>query len=437
MAKTVESLRRLACASASAERVGLLAMPGEPVERVRHQLVDRFLSDATWTHLFFGDADQEFPEDTLDRLLALDSAIACLPVTIYAPRVAGKGRSGPGVTTNIWMHDSEAGTPATERVSRFLDPDEFPSGPFTCDGTGLACCLIAREVFERMAKPFFSFKFRNEGKAIGVSEDAYFFNKARELGYHIKVDPSPESVCEHYKEVDLTRLEDFFRDLPKRWPWRRDSKTNESLFIACLPEDNEILHETTLFLWMQQSQLKRPHEVFRTSNWLQSLKLSIRTFLAQQSEDWLLIIDGRTVPPDDFADRVISTSIPFASGLFRELVNGEPANGFLLRPSEHDGDPAHVADWLTEPLPVHWASLRATVIHRRLLEKIGTSWVPAHGGPREAGSALAEALCRSGEDSPQLVPIGCSHLQPFGLRRLLDAKLALKAELRQRNGAGS
>lgn len=55
--------------------------------------------------------------------------------------------------------------------------------PFKVDGVGMYCCLIKREVFEKLKEPWFVYS--NE-----LAEDLYFCKKATEAGYEITIDPT-------------------------------------------------------------------------------------------------------------------------------------------------------------------------------------------------------------------------------------------------------
>ena len=95
--------------------------------------------------------------------------------------------------------------------SRFLSGTLFfvltsisdcPAEPFEVDNGGLGCCLIAREVFERIEFPWFKFVARPDGHQTG--EDIYFFEKCAEAGIRPYV--LPQILCSHHRTVELLGL---------------------------------------------------------------------------------------------------------------------------------------------------------------------------------------------------------------------------------------
>lgn len=76
---------------------------------------------------------------------------------------------------------------------------ELGDQPFEVDAGGMGCCLIERQVLERIEYPWFSFKQRPGCKLTG--EDIHFFEQAAKLGIRPLV--IPQIQCSHIKTIDL------------------------------------------------------------------------------------------------------------------------------------------------------------------------------------------------------------------------------------------
>ena len=424
---TLESVQRAIAASQCSEDIQTRFLSCAPVELARHRLVREFLEQSQASHLLFVDSDMGLPDDAIDRLIALDKPIAALPCAMFDPSTT---RRCPGVTTNIWRLESPPETPLAQQIVRFLNPDELPDEPFPCHATGLACCMIRREALEAMPWPMFAFTFADDYQSTRVSEDAHFFALARQRGYQVWVDPGV--ICDHYKSVDLTRLEDFFADDPLCWPWHkgRCPETVEPVFIACVSDGSGCRGEVAQFLAEQARHPDRTVAQFVAARWATALKEAVRRFLGRQSERWLFITDGQTCPPNDLLDRCLATGIPVVSGLFRELADGTIVYGAARRDDRQRWRRLEHAD-AGEPQPVDAVSLRALLLSRELLTPLGSSWLRGDATPFDAGVSLAETLWRRHSVRPTLAPVGCAHYAVIGLLPVLENKMRLRAQLRQ------
>lgn len=74
------------------------------------------------------------------------------------------------------------------------------------DGLATGCLFIKREVFEKLSKPYFEFKFK-ENREMIEGEDLGFARKLSELGIKYFVDY--ELVCRHQKSVDLLDVNNY------------------------------------------------------------------------------------------------------------------------------------------------------------------------------------------------------------------------------------
>jgi hypothetical protein len=75
------------------------------------------------------------------------------------------------------------------------------------DGLATGCMFIKREVFSKMQKPYFEFKYDPETRYMVEGEDLGFCMKANDLGYQFFTDFS--MVCKHYKTVDLLEVNNY------------------------------------------------------------------------------------------------------------------------------------------------------------------------------------------------------------------------------------
>jgi hypothetical protein len=113
-------------------------------------------------YILWMDADHTFPPDALKRLLAWKTAIV--------------GANYPRRNTG-------------EPTALALDgrPLSFDArGPVEVATLGLGLCLIEAQVFRTVPKPYF--RIEHVGDGIPISEDYYFFHKARAAGLRVYVD---------------------------------------------------------------------------------------------------------------------------------------------------------------------------------------------------------------------------------------------------------
>jgi hypothetical protein len=137
----------------------------------RNELVKSALSDPTVTHIFWLDTDViiEEPEDPNQALRML--------LTCNAPIASGlyRAKQKHGFFYAMWMKN-----PVGEG---YLSIKEWTPGSnwIKVEAIGLGCCLIKREVFEKISPPWF--KWDNPYP----SEDFYFCEQLRKSGYDIRV----------------------------------------------------------------------------------------------------------------------------------------------------------------------------------------------------------------------------------------------------------
>lgn len=164
-----------------------------PVDRCRNLCAQAFLQ-SPHSHLLFIDSDTVPPTDCLDQMLATGR-----------PLVSG--------ICPMFVQDTICLAIARkmgEQTYGFFD--DVPEHPFEFDAGGLACCLIAREVFEKLTPPFFQFKETPGGEQVG--EDIGFYEKCAEAG--IRPLALPEVLCSHHHTVDLLPLFQTIRTLRRQ-----------------------------------------------------------------------------------------------------------------------------------------------------------------------------------------------------------------------------
>jgi hypothetical protein len=150
----------------------------------RESMIEAALaSDENITHILMLDSDMTFPADTAHWLAWRNQPIVmggynrrCVPTT---PTV--RGLDGKLLATL----DSSTG----------LEPVLYG---------GLGCCMVHREVFEKVPRPWFHFEWVRDPKRPGgwgqKGEDVYFFDKCRQHGYDVLLD---HDLSKHLTHVGL------------------------------------------------------------------------------------------------------------------------------------------------------------------------------------------------------------------------------------------
>ncbi len=135
--------------------------------------------DVKATHLLWVDSDAvcESPQDPNEALRLLYQCDAPIAACLY------RSKQKTGFNYAAWKKVEGGYTPISQ----------FSGNWFPVDVTGLHFCLIKREVFEVVPKPWFHWEEDNAS-----SEDFYFFEKAKEAGYEVRI----------FSEVRLSHLGD-------------------------------------------------------------------------------------------------------------------------------------------------------------------------------------------------------------------------------------
>ncbi len=204
----------------------VIAAGGALTDSARNTIAHEFLAGSSdW--LFMADDDTIPPPGTLVRLLELNVPIAS---GVYFGRVDVK--SGEPVVPLFYRHEYEG-----ERAGEYYPITNYYRGEIiTCDAAGLGCSLIHRSVFHAIMDRYVLMK-RPTGPILpvapeqverylslgltlfdplkadreyyypffcfdnGRTEDFFFFELARPLGYHVTVDTKVE--CTHVTEYGI------------------------------------------------------------------------------------------------------------------------------------------------------------------------------------------------------------------------------------------
>lgn len=154
---------------------------GGPVHVVRQRIAQRFLaSDAT--HLLTIDDDVVAPPDGVERLLALDAAVA---TGVYPLSLNGRLRaSAAPLGMQAW-------------------PEEPSDDVFEAGSIGLGFALIRRDAFDGLRRPWFLFGTSSRGQPVG--EDVWFASGVRQAGHRVLCDGRVR--CSHMRgDIDLLAL---------------------------------------------------------------------------------------------------------------------------------------------------------------------------------------------------------------------------------------
>lgn len=146
---------------------------GSPIDVCRNDLVkDALNSGFEW--IFFLDSDILVDSDVVYKLMANN-----LPICAGLYRAKKK----EGFCYAAWLKVKDGYAPIAEWQGTLIPVDV----------TGLGCCLIHSEVFRRVEPPWFKWE--------GISEDFYFFEKAKKHGYQCMIDTTVK--CAHVATLKI------------------------------------------------------------------------------------------------------------------------------------------------------------------------------------------------------------------------------------------
>lgn len=184
-----------------------LVYPEQLCQRIFHDAarcgtVEDFL-ETDCDVLWFVDSDIVPPKHVLDLLTMHGDKWLCAgaPYPIFMAQ-PGETQRQVVITAYKSMADSADGK---KRIAPCAVPDE---GAEFVDGLATGCLMIKREVFDRLEKPYFEFKYDPITRQPLEGEDIGFCLKMLSLGIRFFTDYS--MVCKHYKNnLDLLEINNY------------------------------------------------------------------------------------------------------------------------------------------------------------------------------------------------------------------------------------
>ncbi len=173
-----------------------------PHDFARNCMVEDFLS-SDCEIMWFLDSDVIPPNSILDLVKNQKDEwlIAGAPYPLWMP-APGTGEPSIMFTTYDGVcKDKGDGKPGIYMT-------ECPqSGQKFVDAIATGCMFIKREVFSKLEKPYFEFKFNKETRNIEEGEDLGFCMKTMKLGIKCLIDYS--MCCGHIKVLDLLAMNNY------------------------------------------------------------------------------------------------------------------------------------------------------------------------------------------------------------------------------------
>lgn len=201
-----------------------LVYPKECVRRLFHDfarnaIVEDFLT-SDCDLLWFLDSDITPAENILDLLKKQDiwqAAGATYPVFMTPT-----GSDSPQVVFTVYKVN-----PATGNLALAHTPT---TGEEFVDGLATGCLFVKREVFSKLSKPYFEFKFKTDSKEMSEGEDLGFCRKLSEFGIQFFTDYS--LICKHQKTVDLLDVNNYAIEYSNRSVISYDSMIKTQILQA-------------------------------------------------------------------------------------------------------------------------------------------------------------------------------------------------------------
>lgn len=156
---------------------------GRPADHARNLCVQLLKKNAQFTHVWMLDSDCQPDLDSLDRLLECDVDIAC---GVY------KLLMSEGIRWAV-LDKQDDGKYYLQK--QLKDETE----PYYADAAGAGCMLIRREVFDKIAWPWF--RFEEHQDMTQKTEDVFFFEKCNAAGIRPLIVPTVRMT--HIKKIKL------------------------------------------------------------------------------------------------------------------------------------------------------------------------------------------------------------------------------------------
>lgn len=164
-------------------------VPYTRTDLARNSLAEHLLKEARYTHILMLDADHRHPVDIVRRLMRW---------VIEDPQrlvIAGLAfRRGPPYDPCMYFETNNG---------KVFVPESWKPGLVQVDLAGTGAILIAREVFERVKRPWFAYDYSWADSNNYPGEDIWFSRRCREAGIPIYVDTStvsPHLIEQHVDE---------------------------------------------------------------------------------------------------------------------------------------------------------------------------------------------------------------------------------------------
>jgi hypothetical protein len=189
----------------------------------RNSIVEEFL-DSGCDVLWFLDSDVAPSKHVLDLIvLHWDKwVVAGAPYPVF---ITPESDKGPQVVFTVYKGGNGVG----------LAPANIPpEGLDYVDGIATGCLFIKREVFDKLQKPYFEFKYDHETRIMTEGEDLGFCKKLGALGIKFFIDYS--MVCKHYKQVCLLDVNNYAVEYANRavLAYDRDIRPKVDALVARL-----------------------------------------------------------------------------------------------------------------------------------------------------------------------------------------------------------
>jgi len=162
----------------------------------RNALVDEFIqseADIMW----FLDSDICPPDHVLDLITEHGDKwkVAGAPYPVF---MTPTGAKDPAVIFCVYKGTDGKG----------MSPSDIPyEGVEFVDGLATGCLFMKREIFSKLSKPYFEFKFDPLSRIMTEGEDLGFCKKLQAQGIKFFTDYS--MVCKHYKQVCLLEVNNY------------------------------------------------------------------------------------------------------------------------------------------------------------------------------------------------------------------------------------
>lgn len=205
-----------------------------PTDVARNDFVESALKNGA-DHLMFFDNDQTFPIDTLPNLVKHDKDVI---VGLYY------GRFAPFMP--IFYRWAKG-----ENFRLFNPIYNYPQDrPFRIDMAGMGCCLVKKEVFIKLDRPYFKYQESSlEPGRFNISEDVWFFKQCFLKG--IEVWATPEVKCGHLggtiidEEISMNFRKTYLDQLKEKDPnkYEEYTKIAEQTHAILKDEDKTKLEE--------------------------------------------------------------------------------------------------------------------------------------------------------------------------------------------------